>query len=114
METPFFWYCVNGDGTADILPETPELVAQINSGARNIFGSPEGAILNGGVMACAFRRKVERTYDARAAILRGERIAAGWRETITVTACPPGIEFPPHIVRDHPDNFLPEAETFFD
>ncbi|MCH8476133.1 MAG: hypothetical protein LAT55_13005 [Opitutales bacterium] len=52
-----FWQ-IMPDGTAE--PATDE--REINAGRGEFYGSIEGAIINGGVQACAFERKSERTY----------------------------------------------------
>jgi hypothetical protein len=86
MDRSFLWYRANGDGTADVLEDTPDVRAMVDADGRNVYGNPEGAILHGGVLACAFKRKVEATYDAMAWLTTGERIHVGELVTIEITA----------------------------
>jgi len=41
----FYWWRVTSHGTAELVPDGPEVSALINDGAPNYFGSIEGAIL---------------------------------------------------------------------
>ena len=63
-ESEFHWYHVNGDGTADRFDDSPAICARIDAGERGWFGSPEGAIRHGGVIATAFEQTTEAVFDA--------------------------------------------------
>ena len=82
----FYWYHANGDGTADRIEDSPEVCKIIDSGGRGWFGNPEGAIIHGGVIASAFTRNSEPTYDAVQWFKTGEMVFAGYRVTVQVTA----------------------------
>jgi|SRR5215469_5800125 len=85
--TAFRWYRANGDGTADIFDDSPTICQLVDSSTGPVwFGSPEGAILYGGVIATAFKQTVEQTYDATAWLLRGEKIPAGEITMTEITA----------------------------
>ena len=86
MNRSFLWYRSNGDGSADVFEDTPAICKVIDADGRGWFGSPEGAILHGGVLACAYKRKVEATYDALAWLTTGEMIPTGDLVTVEVTA----------------------------
>jgi hypothetical protein len=88
MDRSFLWYHVTGDGTADVFEDTPEVRAIIDARLDGDlwFGSPEGAIIHGGVIASAFKRKVEATYDAMTWLKTGEHVPTGEIVTITITA----------------------------
>lgn len=81
----FYWYRANGDGTADRFEDSPELAEIINC-SGNWFCNPEGAIIHGGVIATAFRRKTETTYDAAHWLKTRELVQAGNITTTTITA----------------------------
>jgi hypothetical protein len=82
----FLWYHLNGDGSASVHPDTPEIRRLVNASPRDWYGNPEGTIIYGGVYATAFRRKTETVYDAVAWLENDERIPAGEKTTITITA----------------------------
>lgn len=83
----FHWYHAKGDGTADRFDDTPLARARVDS-ESNWYGSPEGAIIHGAVIASAFTRKVESTYDAMAWLETGAMVPAGELVTIEITASP--------------------------
>jgi hypothetical protein len=83
------WYRVNGDGTATAWPDTEEVEQRINAGESGWYCSIEGAILHGGVIATAFKRKTETVYDTAHFIRTGELLPVGERTTTTITAEPP-------------------------
>jgi hypothetical protein len=76
------------EGVAIPTPDTPEISARIDAGERGWFGSIEGAIIHGGVLATAFTRKVEQTYDARIWLATGQYVPMGEIITTTITAQP--------------------------
>jgi hypothetical protein len=83
------WYIVNEYGCAVPVPDTPAISAAIDSGAlRNVYGSIEGAIKHGGVLATAFKRKTNETYDAMRWLTTGELVPMGSVTITTVTAEP--------------------------
>jgi hypothetical protein len=82
----FIWWHVV-DGVAIAVPDSPEVSAAIDSGTmRDVYGSIEGAIIHGGVIATAFESKTERTYDALAWLKTGDMIPMGEITTITIKA----------------------------
>ena len=83
----FHWYHANGDGTADRYEDSPAICARIDAGEPGWFGSPEGAILHGGVVATAFKLTTEPVFDARHWFETGERKSAGERTTLKITEC---------------------------
>ncbi|HYA71777.1 MAG TPA: hypothetical protein VEF36_01335 [Roseiarcus sp.] len=84
----FKWYRIEPDGTASVHDDTALVRAQIDKGDGQWFGSPEGAILHGGVNAMAFVRKTQMTYDASAWLSTGAMIECGEVTTTTITAEP--------------------------
>lgn len=82
----FYWVRSNGDGTAEYVPDSPEVCARIDKGERGWFATPEGAILYGGVKACAFERTIEQTYDAAEWLRTGSLVPMGSLDKITITA----------------------------
>ena len=86
----FRWYHVNADGTADVFEDSKEICARVDAGEPGWFGSPEGAIVFGGVNATAFKQCTERTYDTVHWLETGEMVAAGSITTTTITAKPKG------------------------
>jgi hypothetical protein len=59
------------------------LAIQIDNGTlRDVYSSIEGAIIHGGVLATAFTRKTEATYDAAHWLKTGERVRV---DSITIT-----------------------------
>ena len=80
----FIWWHVC-DGVATAHPDTPEVRACVDAGGP-WYGSIEGAIKHGGVIATAFRRKTQRTFDARAWLETGAMVPAGWITTTEITA----------------------------
>jgi hypothetical protein len=85
MSQAFTWWLVI-DGVAVAVPDTKEARAIIDADGRGYYGSIEGAILHGGVIATAFERKTERTYDAAHWLRTGEMVPAGEITTTTITA----------------------------
>jgi hypothetical protein len=81
MTNIFRWYVTRGDGTADCYESDPPTLT-------DTYGTPEGAIIHGGVIATAFERKTEEVFDAMEAILHGRRVSRGFRTTTRITACP--------------------------
>ncbi len=75
------WYHSNHDGTCEAHQDSPTIRTIIDAcGGRDWYGSAEGAVMHGGVRACAFRQRTEQTYDAitwlrtRQLVHMGERI----------------------------------------
>lgn len=89
--TTFYWWRVNAYGCAERHKETADLVAQINADPRGWFGNVEGTILHAGVLATAYTRKTERTYDAVAWLQTGAMVPAGYVTTTEITAEPQGV-----------------------
>ena len=83
----FRWYHVNGDGTADVFKDSPEIAARVDN-EPHWYGSAEGPILHGGVLATAFRVKTECVYVSQAWLDTRKLIPAGMRRTVTITARP--------------------------
>lgn len=84
----FTWWLVR-DGVAIPIEDSPEVCARINDGSLSpIYGSIEGAIINGGVQACAFKRHTEQTYDAAQWLKTGAMVPMGERLVTTITAEP--------------------------
>lgn len=77
----FRWYVPKGDGTADVYED-----GELPEGVTNFYGSPEGAIIHGGVVATAFARVTEEVFDAYEAVMHGRRLSAGFRTTTKITA----------------------------
>ncbi len=86
--TPFLWYRLNEYGCADVIEDSPTVCAQIDRDGRGWYGNIEGAILHGGVLATAFKRKTEQTYDAVEWLRTGKLVPAGEITTTTITAEP--------------------------
>lgn len=86
MPASFIWWHVNGDGTATAFDDTPEVRARIDAFEPGWFGSIEGAIRHGGVIATAFHRQTEQTYDAVHWLNTGEMLPAGTITTTIITA----------------------------
>jgi hypothetical protein len=86
----FHWYKVCGDGTADRFEDTAEIRAIIDNrpGYEMWTMSPEGAIKHGGVIATAFIRKTEITYDAERWIRNREMVPTGEITTTKITQEP--------------------------
>lgn len=82
----FHWYRVNADGTADRFEDSPEICARVDAGERGWFANPEGAIVYGGVIASAFKRTVEKTYDAVRWLETGDMVETGELVTLEITA----------------------------
>lgn len=84
----FYWWQVR-DGVAHAVADSPQVSAAIDAGTmRDVFATIEGAILHGGVIATAYKRKTERTYDALAWLETGAMIPAGTVTTTEITASP--------------------------
>lgn len=85
--TGFKWYRPAGDGSADVFDDCPAICARIDKEhGANWYGTPEGAILHGGVVASAFTVKRECLYDAAAWLRDGSMVPAGERRKVTITA----------------------------
>ena len=84
----FKWYHVGTDGTATVCDDTGEIRKRIDSGEPGWFGSPEGAILHGGVKATAFKRKTEMTYSGDEWVKTGAMVPVGEITITTITAEP--------------------------
>jgi hypothetical protein len=78
-----FWQ-IMPDGTAEASNDHDA----VNRGEALFFGSPEGAILNGGVLATAFTRRIEKTYNAIHWLATGELVENGKNVTTRITASP--------------------------
>jgi hypothetical protein len=81
-----FWYHSNNDGTCSAHADTPAIRARIDAGEPGWFGTPEGAIINGGVCACSFTLHSEQLYDAHAWLATKQLIPMGERIIKTITA----------------------------
>ena len=83
----FHWYHANGDGTADRYEDSPAICARIDAGERGWFGSPEGAIRHGGVIATAFKIKTEKYMNAALWLETNgrERVVVGEKTILTIT-----------------------------
>jgi hypothetical protein len=84
----FLWYRANGDGSADVIADSPELSAKIDADPRNWFSTPEEAIRHGGVVATAFVVRSTRVYDAARWFETGEMVNCGEVRTLEITAEP--------------------------
>jgi hypothetical protein len=82
----FTWYQVTEYGTAAPVPDSPEVSARVNASPAGWYGTIEGAILHGGVIATAYKRKTEQTYDAAHWLRTGELLPAGEVTITTITA----------------------------
>ena len=82
----FIWWHVV-DGVAYAVPDSPEVSRLIDAGRiSNVYGSIEGAILHGGVIATAFTRETNETYDAMAWLQTGAMVPAGQITMTKITA----------------------------
>lgn len=86
MTYAFMWYRITEDGRADCVADSPAIRALIDRDGRNWYGNIEGAIINGGVRATAFKRKTEMTYDAAHWLATRELKPAGEVTTTEITA----------------------------
>jgi hypothetical protein len=78
----FIWWHVV-DGVARAMSDTADVRDSIDNGTlRDVYSSIEGAIIHGGVLATAFTRKTEATYDAAHWLKTGEHVRVG---SITIT-----------------------------
>ncbi len=82
----FLWYRPNGDGSAAAFPDTPATRARVDAAPNEWYGSPEGVILYAGVIATAFKRKTEATYDGPRYFATGEMLQTGTVTHTTITA----------------------------
>ena len=82
------WYHVETDGTASVHPSHPDTGTRVDQDPRGWFATPEGAILYGGVQACAFRLETVQYYDARAWIACGKLVPSEKKTRIVPTAKP--------------------------
>jgi hypothetical protein len=85
MAAAFTWWRVV-DGVARGYPDTPAVRELVDARPSEFYGSIEGCILHGGVIATAFKRKTQRTFDARAWLETGAMVPAGWITTTEITA----------------------------
>ena len=88
MSNPFMWWRVNEYGMAEAYPDSPQLCALLDKDPRGWFGNVEGTILHAGVLATAFKRKTEQTYDSAAWLRDGSMVPAGYVTTTEITAEP--------------------------
>ena len=88
MANPFIWWRVSEYGMAEPFAETPEIVARINSGEPGWYGNVEGTIFHGGVLATAFKRRTEQTYDTAAFFERKEYVPVDFVTVTEITAEP--------------------------
>lgn len=95
--TAFTWWRVNQYGCAEPHAETETLRAQIDEDPRGWYGNVEGTILHGPVIATAFKRTTEPTFDAHAWLETGEMIPAGSVTITKITAEPPRADAHPYI-----------------
>jgi hypothetical protein len=86
MNAPFIWWHANGDGTATAWPDTREVRARVDAGEPGWYGTIEGAILHGGVIATAFERYTVQTFDAMHYFATGEHKPMGEVTTTKITA----------------------------
>ena len=84
----FYWYHNNNDGSATVYEDSAAIRARVDSEPHCWYGNAEGVILNGGVQATAFVRKIEMTYDAAYWLRTKELRHMGERTTTTITAQP--------------------------
>ena len=84
MSEPFIWWHVV-DGIAIANPDTPEVRALVDAGGP-WYATIEGAILHGGVIATAFERETNETYDALAWLQTGAMVPVGTVTTTKITA----------------------------
>jgi hypothetical protein len=81
----FLWYHSNGDGSASVHFDSPAIRARVDS-ESDWYGSVEGAIKHGGVVATAFIKRTEPLYDAITWLKRNERLPVGVAEHTEITA----------------------------
>jgi hypothetical protein len=84
----FFWYRINEYGCADVIEDSPAASAAVNKDPPRYYGNAEGAIINGGVQACAFKREVVKLYDTAEFFRSGKYVPAGEKVILTITAQP--------------------------
>ena len=85
MAQAFTWWRVI-DGVARGYTDSPAVRALVDARPSEFYGTIEGAITHGGVMATAFRRKTEPTFDARAWLGTGAMVPARSITTTVITA----------------------------
>ena len=84
----FLWYHVEPNGAASVHDDTPAVRARVDAGESGWYGSAEGPILHGNVLATAFCRRVEVLYDTPHWVKTGELRHAGMSIKTTITALP--------------------------
>jgi hypothetical protein len=83
-----FWYRNNGDGSATVYSDSRAIREEVDANPCDWFGSAEGAILHGGVLATAYARKTEQTYDAVHWLKTKELVPMGEITITEITAEP--------------------------
>jgi hypothetical protein len=78
----FYWWHITPHGTAELIPDSPEVSALVDAGAGRYYATIEGAILHAGVLAAAFERETNDTYDALAWLETGAMVRVG---SVTIT-----------------------------
>lgn len=84
--TEFCWWRVSQYGMAEPHADTPATRALVDTEPRGWYGNVEGTIIHGGVLATAYKRRTEQTYDARVWLATGEMVSAGEITTTEITA----------------------------
>lgn len=84
-----YLYHVDPDGFCTQHMDSPALDRMIDR-EPHWYGTPEGAILHGGVNAVAFERRTEALYDAARWMETGELVQVDTMDVITITAQPKG------------------------
>lgn len=74
----FVFWEIMPDGTAEAMTDC----RRVDVGDGKFFGTIEGAIINGGVKATAFTRKVEQLYDTKIWLQTGKMVPV---EKVTIT-----------------------------
>jgi hypothetical protein len=81
-----WWHVVDGVAVA-VDGGDPAVCDAIDDGRmRNVYMTIEGAILHGGVLATAFERETNQTYDAAAWLATGAMVPVGSVTTTKITA----------------------------
>lgn len=87
LDAPFYWWRVNQYGCAEPVADSRAVRDMIDSSINGPwYATVEGTILHGGVIATAFERKTEQTYDAAAWLRDGSKIPMGTITTTKITA----------------------------
>ena len=86
---PYMWYRINEYGCAEPVEDSRETRALVDANIGGPwYGNVEGTIINGGVLATAFKRKTEQTYDAVEWLRTGAMVPMGSVTTTKITAEP--------------------------